>query len=214
MRPLILVGASGLAREVVGVLDGSDTYKPIGFLDDDAALLGREVADLPVFGGVDTARDHDAADFLVCTGSGRSRRVLVERLQRMGVGRERYATVIATSAVVPASCQVGRGSIVLAGVVLTADVAVGCHTVLMPHVVCTHDNQLGDFVTLCAGVGLGGSVTVGDEAYLGMNCTVRQNGRVAAGAVLGMGAVLLADLPAGQVWAGNPARLIDHGARS
>ncbi|WP_020107894.1 NeuD/PglB/VioB family sugar acetyltransferase [Nocardia sp. 348MFTsu5.1] len=211
MRPVILIGAGGLAREVVALLEGSADHKPIGLLDDDTALHGKDIAGLPVLGGIDSVREHTDSDILVCTGSGRSRRLIIERLVRLGVDSSRYATVIAPDVRVPSDCAVGSGSILLAGVVLTASVSIGRHAVLMPHAVCTHDDRVGDYATLCAGVTLGGSVEIGDEAYLGMNSAVKQNVRVGTCAVLGMGSVLLADLPADEVWVGNPARAIEYG---
>ncbi len=213
MRPLILVGAGGLTREVLALLEGTEDFKPIGLLDDNSALHGADVAGLPVLGGVDCVRDHDDADLVVCTGSGRSRKEIVDRLSRLGVDDERYATVTAPDVRVPADCSVGRGSIVLSGVVLTTAVTIGPHCVLMPRVVCTHDDHLEAFVTLCAGVVLGGSVGIGEMAYLGMNSSVKQNLRVGEQATLGMGSVLLTDLPAGEMWAGNPAHKINPGSR-
>ena len=76
----------------------------------------------------------------------------------------------------------------------------------MPRVVLTHDDAAGDFVTLTAGVAVGGRVTIGRGAYLGQNASVRQDVRIGAESTLGMGAVLVADLPPGQTWVGNPAR--------
>jgi acetyltransferase-like isoleucine patch superfamily enzyme len=35
---------------------------------------------------------------------------------------------------------------------------------------------------------------------------IRENVRIGAGAVIGMGAVVLADVPDGQTWVGSPAR--------
>ena len=107
---------------------------------------------------------------------------------------------------VPAGCEVGVGSIVLAGVALTAAVTVGSHVVVMPNATLTHDCVLQDFSTVCAGVALGGGVVVGRAAYLGMNASVRENVRVGEGATLGMGAALLVDQPDGETWAGVPAR--------
>jgi acetyltransferase-like isoleucine patch superfamily enzyme len=42
--------------------------------------------------------------------------------------------------------------------------------------------------------------------YLGQGCTVRQELRIGAGSLVGMGAVVVRDVPPGSVVAGNPAR--------
>jgi serine acetyltransferase len=76
----------------------------------------------------------------------------------------------------------------------------------MPQVTMTHDNRVEDYATLCAAVTLGGYVSVAQGAYLGMGASVRERVRIGAGGTLGMGSVLLSDLPADEVWAGVPAR--------
>ncbi|MFC9786523.1 NeuD/PglB/VioB family sugar acetyltransferase [Rhodococcus sp. NPDC127528] len=205
-KPLVLVAASGLAREVVSSVRASVDRMVIGFLDDDVLLHGTSVSGLPVLGGLAAAEDHPDAEFVVCVGSGRTRSVIVDRLSQCGIGDDRFATLIDPSVRVPTTCNVGVGSILLAQTVLTANVEVGRHVVVMPHVVLTHDDRVDDFATLCAGVVLGGGVRVGRLAYLGMNACVREKIHVGANAVLGMGATLLTDLPEAQTWAGVPAR--------
>lgn len=204
-QPIVLVAASGLAREVnSAVLANGDQYV-VGVLDDNPTLHGTDVGGLTVLGGTDSAAEFGDAKFVVCAGAGGARRLIVNRLAGLGIGPARFATVVHPTATVPASCLIGVGSVVLAQVTLTADVTVGEHVVLMPQVVLTHDNRIGDFATICAGVVLGGSVDIGPAAYLGMNSAVRQDLRVGEGATLGMGSVLLRDLPGGQTWAGVPA---------
>ncbi len=206
MRGLLLVAAGGLAREVLAVVRAETPTQPVWVLDDKAELRGTTLDGAPVIGGLEEVKEYDDARLVVCAGHGVGRRRLVARLTELGVGEDRYATVVHRSVDVHAGCTIGVGSILLAHVALTADVTVGSHVVAMPHVTLTHDDVVGDCSTLCAGVSLGGAVTVGPGAYVGMNAGVRERLRVGADATIGMGAVVLSDVPDGETWVGNPAR--------
>ncbi len=76
----------------------------------------------------------------------------------------------------------------------------------MPGIVLTHDNVIDDYATLAAGVKLGGGVHVGRGAYIGAGVVVRENVRIGAWAMVGMGSVVTRDIPAGELWLGSPAR--------
>lgn len=207
MRDLILLAASGLARELASA-DLRDT-RVVGVLDDNRELHGTECAGATILGGLELASELDA-QFVLCMGDGRARRQAYRRLAALGIPDLRFEPVIDGSVRVPRSCSVGAGSILLAGTVLTASVAIGRHVVIMPHVTLTHDNVVDDFATLATGVVLGGSVRVGEAAYLGMNASVRQGLVVGREAVVGMGAVVLEQVPDSETWAGVPARAIER----
>jgi sugar O-acyltransferase (sialic acid O-acetyltransferase NeuD family) len=203
---LVLVAASGLALETAESARAAG-LAVAGCVDDDESLWGTRLRGwLPVLGGLDSLASQGDSPVVVCAGKGAVRERIVRRLAAAGVGPERYTTVVHPSVEVPQSCTVGPGSIVLAGCVLTAQAAIGAHAVLMPHVTVTHDDVVEDFATLCAGVTLGGHVRVGRAAYLGMSSSVRERVVVGEESVLGMGGVLVRDLPAGETWTGVPAR--------
>ena len=203
---LVLVAASGLALETAEAARAAG-LAVAGCVDDDESLWGTTVRGwLPVLGGLDSLASQGDSPVVVCAGKGAVRERIVRRLAAAGVGPERYTTVVHPSVEVPQSCTVGPGSIVLAGCVLTAQAALGAHVVLMPHVTVPHDDVVEDFATLCAGVTLGGHVRVGRAAYLGMSSSVRERVVVGEESVLGMGGVLVRDLPAGETWTGVPAR--------
>jgi sugar O-acyltransferase (sialic acid O-acetyltransferase NeuD family) len=204
---LLLIAASGLAREIISA--DQSVYRVVGILDDDPSLRGSRLAGVEIIGDINDAANSDAK-LLVCVGSGITRRRIVSRLASLHVGVDRYATFVDRSNRVPASCCVGVGSILLAGVVLTADVLVGRHVVLMPHVVLTHDNSISDFATLASGVSLGGAVAVAEAAYIGMNASARQGVRIGSESIVGMGAAVISDVPSGETWVGVPARCVEH----
>ncbi|WP_213816472.1 NeuD/PglB/VioB family sugar acetyltransferase [Glaciihabitans sp. dw_435] len=209
MTEVILVGASGLAREALTVVRSLHSHRVVGILDDSESRWGTTIDGVPVLGGMDVAMDHPSAKLAICVGQGAARARLAARLELAGVTGARYTTLVSPHVRVPRSCHIGVGSILLDGVVLTADVTIDRHVVVMPHVTLTHGNRIESFATLCAGVTLGGGVRVGSEAYLGMNSSVRERVHVGARSVLGMGAVLLRDLPSRETWVGVPAALVD-----
>jgi sugar O-acyltransferase (sialic acid O-acetyltransferase NeuD family) len=211
---LILVAASGLALETAEAARACGVRLE-GCVDDDASRWGSLAGGwLKVLGGLDVVAAQQDCSLVLCAGRGVVRDQLAERLRELGVGDDRYATVVHPSVFVPESCTIGAGSVVLAGSVLTATVAVGRHVVVMPQVTLTHDDVVDDFATLCAGVTLGGGVRVGHAAYLGMSSSVREKVTVGARSTLGMGAVLVSDLPPGEVWAGVPARPMGPDAKN
>jgi sugar O-acyltransferase (sialic acid O-acetyltransferase NeuD family) len=211
-RPLVLVAASGLARETADAVAALDEYVVAGYLDDNAELRGHRYSGVEVLGPLDHIVDYPDASVVICAGKGSARQAIAARLESAGVTAERYATVVHPSVVVPGSCQVGAGSVVLAGSVLTSTITLGRHTVLMPHVTLTHDDEVADFATLCAGVTVGGSVTIGVRSYIGMQASIRERCRIGTDAIVGMGAVVLNDVPDAAVWVGNPARPLRSGA--
>jgi sugar O-acyltransferase (sialic acid O-acetyltransferase NeuD family) len=210
-RPaLLLVGAGGLARETLAAVrslagTGPD-WDVLGVLDDDPAREGTQVDGVPVIGPVAAAHDHPDARLVVCIGSARRRAGRRELVARLGLPDERYATVVHPAASLAPGTEVGAGTVLLAGCVVTAPQRIGRHVVAMPQVLLTHDDEVADFVTMAGRVALAGGVRVGEAAYLGAGALVREWLTIGAEAVVGMGSVVLGDVPAGETWAGVPAR--------
>jgi sugar O-acyltransferase (sialic acid O-acetyltransferase NeuD family) len=200
---LVIVGAGGFARETAAA--AGPAWRVLGFVDDDPALHGTTRAGLPILGPVDSVREM-AAVVVVCVGNPRDYTARKRIVERLALPAGRYATVLHPSVSIGAGSVVGPGSVLLAGTVLTADVTVGPHVAVMPQAVLTHDDRVEDYATVASGVRLGGGAVLETGAYVGAGALVREGVRVGAWSLIGMGSVVLTDVPPDEIWVGSPAR--------
>jgi UDP-3-O-[3-hydroxymyristoyl] glucosamine N-acyltransferase len=77
------------------------------------------------------------------------------------------------------------------------------------HVYIGHDVELGKRAILTAGVTIGGFCRVGDDAFFGLNSSVRNRLTIGSKAKIGMGSVVTKDVVSGVTVVGSPARNIE-----
>jgi len=208
-RPLLLVGGGGLAREVLATVRLlPDEWKIIGALDDDPSKHGADLDGVPVLGGSELLGELTDAAVIACVANAHRPAGRLGIVRRLNLPDDRWAMVVHPMASVPHGSCLGPGTLLLAGVVVTTSLRIGAHVVAMPNILITHDDKIGDGVTFAGGASLGGGVTIEECAYIGQGASVREMICIGACAVVGMGSVVLQDVPAGEVWAGVPAKRI------
>jgi sugar O-acyltransferase (sialic acid O-acetyltransferase NeuD family) len=201
-----------MARETSAAIRAINEVAPSwevqGILDDDPVLHGTTVGGHRVLGPVEAFSIYPNARVVLCGAAPTDRMARKRAVATLGVPAERYATIVHPSAWIDATTEVGAGSIILPGCVATADVSIGAHCILMPNASFAHDDVLADHVVCGAAATLAGGVRVGESCYLGSGCRIRDGCWIGAWATVGMGAVVLHDVPVGQVWVGVPARYL------
>ncbi len=198
---LIILGASGHGKVAADIAMRSG-YEEILFLDDSpqaGSCLG-----WPVLGPVSEAEGLQG-EFFVAIGNPAVRARLQNRLEGQG---KVLATLIHPSAVLAAGVRVGRGSVLMAGVIVNPCVEIGAGCILNTAATVDHDCRLGDYVHVSVGAHLAGTVTVGARSWIGVGAAVVNNVSIASDCMIGAGATVVRSVTEAGTYVGTPARKI------
>jgi len=101
-----------------------------------------------------------------------------------------------------ANSSIARGSI--------SDTVISEGTKLDALVHVAHNVIIGRNCELTAGTIIGGSTTVGDTSWMGLNCTLKNKIKIGNKVIVGAGACVIHDVPDEDIVAGVPAKSIKH----
>jgi len=76
------------------------------------------------------------------------------------------------------------------------------------HVHIAHNCKIGAKTLITACAEISGSVVIGENCWLGPNCSIMNKIQIGNNCFIGLGSVVLDDVSSGAVMAGNPAKLI------
>jgi len=91
-----------------------------------------------------------------------------------------------------------------------SDTVIGDYTKINNLVHIAHNNKIGQNVVITAHVNISGSNIIEDYVWISPNASIKGWIKIGEGAVIGMSAVVLKDIPAGETWVGNPAKKLER----
>ena len=100
------------------------------------------------------------------------------------------------------NCSIARGSL--------SDTWIGEGTKLDALVHIAHNVTVGKNCELTAGTIIGGSTSIGDTSWTGLNSTLKNGIKIGRNVIVASGASVIHDIPDGDIVAGVPARSIKH----
>jgi len=204
---LFIYGASGHAKVVIDVAEKMGVWQIRGVLDDNPALAGSEFLSYPILGGIECldALNREQDFIFVAIGSNAVRQRIANSLIAKGFS---LPILIHPSATVGRDVSVGYGSVVMAGVVINPSTQIGALCILNTACSVDHDGKLGAAVHISPGAHLAGSVTVGEQSWVGIGSSIIEGRMIGCRSIIGAGAVVVDDIPDDVTVVGVPARPI------
>lgn len=207
-QPVIILGINGNCIDIAEAIEASAGMHVAGFLDDDPSLTsGSLIAGYPLLGRISDAARMTDAKFVCGIGSPKSYRAKPQIIRQCGLSQDRWATVIHPTAVVSRHAVIASGCVLLAHVSVGARASMGFCSIALQGCVIGHDAVVSDFSILAGGVCLSGATSIGENAYIGSRVAVRDGIAIGARSLVGIGSVVVRDIPPDCVAYGTPARV-------
>lgn len=209
MKPIVVLGAGGLARETMWLVEelnaSCPTYRPLGYLDDDPGKHGQVLCDYPVLGGLDWIDQCQEDRLCVVLGVGgpAAKASLVQRAQQRGV---EFPALIHPNARLSRHVELDQGVVIAAGNILTVDITIGAFTWLNLDCTVGHDARIGAYTQLNPSVNISGTAIIGDGVEIGTGAIVIPGVEIGDGCVLGASACVVRSLPPNVTAVGVPAK--------
>lgn len=213
MEGIVILGAGGLAREVLDVINAinvkqSDSaMKVLGFIDENPGMHGKNLNGYPVLGGFDWFSKVDVAKVKAICGIGNNeaRKKVTEKAEKLGV---EFTNVVHPNVQMGYDVRLGRGIVICAGVILTCNIKIGNHVYINLDCTVGHDSILEDYVNLAPSVNVSGNCRLLEGAHVFTNAVIIPPVTIGKWSMIGAGAVVLKDIPDYTVAVGTPASVI------
>lgn len=199
-------GSGSLGREILELATRrnavSHVWSEIVFIDD--------VREEGSFSGARCLRfetmlkNKDAYQCVVANGEPIDREAMFNKLVAAGV---RSAILIDPTVLLSPTAKIGEGTVICEFSTIHADVQIGRNCVVQPYCNIGHHIKIGNHAVLSTHCAPGGMSVLGNRVFAGMLSSIKDKTTVGDDAIIGMGAAVFQDVPAGSTVVGNPARI-------
>lgn len=213
-KKVIILGGSGIGMIASSIIDKRPDLELIGFLND-VEPVGTEIGyykKIKVVGRTDDLFDYLEDDntfvFVAYIGMTKEKEVY-EKLVKLNIPLDKFISLFDPTAIIPHDyCSIGNGVLFSPLTQLSPDTTIGDNCIFLPNSFVGHNSTLERFVSVANNATVGGTVHVGKGVHIGSNATIREKIKIGGFSIIGMGAVVLNDVPPNSVVVGNPAKVI------
>ncbi|MPZ36866.1 MAG: hypothetical protein GEU95_02190 [Rhizobiales bacterium] len=201
-------GAGALAACTLGRLEALGRARCLGFLND-AETVGSPISGYPVLGSFASWHElPSSTQFIAPLHKAKHMQSRAATICGLGVPRDRWATVVDPLAVLADDVEHGIGLFASSGCSIMCGARLGDHVAIRNGAHVAHDCTVGDFAFVGVNAVVCGYATVHEGAHIAPGAVVRDGTTIGRYSVVGLGAVVVEDVPDGAIVAGNPARII------
>jgi len=208
-NPVIILGAKSYGSVALDIFQ-SNNIIVYGFLDDDPALHGTTINDIPIYGNTDDdgflKLIGQKCEAFVATDEIALKKNLVEMLnERRHV---MPCNAIHPKASISAQAILGHGILIDACAVISSNADIAHHCLIGAGAIIDFNSKIGTYTQISSGARIGAQCTIGEQAFIGAGAVIIPGITIGKKARIGAGSVVVENVPAGNTYFGNPAKKV------
>ena len=207
---MVIIGAKGLAKELLTALSWDNIDKGLYFFDDVSENLPDKLFDkYTVVKSWNQLGSHfvkRSPNFILGVGGPKIRYQLSKKSTDLGGVLSSYISTY--SMIGEYGNVIENGVCILSNVTITCDIRIGKGSLINKNVTISHDVKVGIYCEISPGATVLGRAQIGDFTSIGAGAIILPDIIVGKNCTIGAGAVVTKDVPDNSVVAGIPAKVI------
>ncbi|WP_418603861.1 acetyltransferase [Hwangdonia sp.] len=213
---IVIIGASGHAKVIIDIIEKLNQYTIVGLIDS-FKPIGTKLFNYKIIGRKEhipeLKKTHNFNKGIIAIGDNWARKKNHEKITTIDPGFE-FISAIHPNAVIGKNVNIGKGTVILAGVIINSDATVGEFCIINTKASLGHDSEIKKYSSLGPNATVGGHVSIKTCTYIAMSATIIQSIKIGKHSIVGSGALIVRDVPDFSMVYGVPGKFIRKVAKA
>lgn len=196
MQKIIIIGASDHCKYTIDIIERENKFKILGILDKKLDK-GSNFAGYPILGYLEYLESKSNMELInygiIAIGDNHTRSKLVNEILEICPGFN-FVNAIHPSVIIGKEVSIGKGCVMMAGVIINNNCSVGNHCFLATKSSLDHDSTILDYSSLSPGVTTGGRVFIGECSAIGIGATILHYKKIGSNCIIGGNSLVNIDI--------------------
>lgn len=210
MEKIFLFGASDHCKYTIDIIEQEKKYEIVGIFDF-KLKKGNLFYGYKILGYLDDLHKlcelEDSNKGIIAIGDNYTRYKVVSDIARIQPNFE-FVNAIHPSVIFGKNATIGKGCVIMAGVIINNDCQIGDHCFLATKSSVDHDSTINSHSSLSPGVTTGGRVTIGFCSAIGIGATILHYINIGSNCLIGACSLVNKDVADNSVVYGIPGKFI------
>ena len=215
-KKVLIVGGKGSGQIAMSIFEDSNIisneWDIEGYLTD-ILNPGQKLGKHKVIGSTKEVLDYVNKGFYIHNTlyfNAKDKKNRVNRFKKLNIPKEANASCIHPTAIITPDVKIGEGVLINQYALLQVGCDIKNYVHIYSNALVGHDSIVKDYCTIGAHSIIGGRALLSEGVHTGLNCSIREDIKIGQYAIVGMGSVVINDISAFNIVAGNPAKIINR----